>query len=309
MNQTRALIEGAIMASVYAVLFLITLYIPLLSIVSTFFLSIPFTLYTIRNGLKKSYLLVAVAIVLSVLLGSIATIFIPILYGAVGVVLGYLIKKKKSAFALLLGATLAYISNLLLTYIISIMLLDVNIVDGVLKQINELISNTERIGKTFGTDVSEAIDQLQNLLEVITYIIPALIVLVAVFSAFISIFVTNLILKRFKIEVPDWRPFREWSFPKSIIWYYLATMLIMFTDPEQGSGLYIATVNLYMILETVMVIQGFSFIYFYFWVKKKGKTIPVLVTIGAFLVPIGFYVVRILGIIDIGFDLKKRIKA
>jgi uncharacterized protein YybS (DUF2232 family) len=135
-----------------------------------------------------------------------------------------------------------------------------------------------------------------------------LFVILSVVFALASIFVTNLIMKRFRVEVPHWEPFRNWSFPKSIIWYYLATILLYMTNPEQGSALYIVTMNLYIVLEIVLAIQGLAFIYFYFWVKKKGKTIPVLVTISLFIIPVGLHVVRILGIIDLGFDLRKRIK-
>ncbi|MGM7703267.1 YybS family protein [Pseudalkalibacillus sp. Hm43] len=309
MNRTRALTEGAILASVYAVLFLITLYIPVLSIVTLFLLSLPFILYTVRHGFKKSLLFFATTLVLSVIVGSLAAINVPILFGSVGIVLGHLYRKKSGMFAVLLGATLTYLVNFVLIYVMSIILLDINLATQLKESLEESIRLTEEVGGMLGGDVEQTVGQLRELLSIVPYILPALIVILSVFFAFLTVVVSNLFLKRFKIEIPDWKPFRYWSFPKSIIWYYLAVILLFLTNPEEGSALYIITMNLYLVLEIVLVIQGLAFIYFYFWKKNKGKTIPVLITISLFIIPVGFYVIRILGIIDLGFDLRNRIKA
>lgn len=309
MNRTRALTEGAILASLYAVLFLITLYIPILSTFTVFLLSLPFIIYTVRHGFKKSLLLVATTIVLSVILGSLASINVPILFGSVGIVLGHLYRKKSSTFTLLIGATLAYLANFILIYVVSILFLDINLSTLTKESIEETIRMTESISGVIGGDVEDAVEQLESLLKIIPYLLPALFIILSVIFAFITIVVSNLFLKRLKVDLPEWKPFRYWSFPKSIIWYYLATILIYLTDPEQGSALFIVTMNLYLVLEIILAVQGLAFIYFYFWKKNKGKTIPVLITISLFIIPIGFYVVRILGIIDLGFDLRNRIKA
>ncbi|WP_221567494.1 YybS family protein [Alkalihalobacillus sp. TS-13] len=308
MNRTRALTEGAILASLYAVLFLITLFIPVLSLFTIFLLSLPYAVYTVRHGLKKSLVFVLTTMVLTIILGTVTAINVPILFGSVGVVMGHLYRKKISAFGLLAGAALTYLANFILIYVVTILLLEINLIDTMKQSIEETIALTEKFSGVMGGDAEATIQQLRELVEIVPYLIPALFVILSVVFALASIFVTNLIMKRFKVEVPHWEPFRNWSFPKSIIWYYLATILLYMMNPEQGSALYIVTMNLYIVLELVLAIQGLTFIYFYFWVKKKGKTIPVLVTISLFIIPVGLHVVRILGIIDLGFDLRKRIK-
>lgn len=57
MKQTKALVEGAIMMSIFAVMMLFYLYVPLLSIIFFLAAPIPIILYTIRHGLKKELLL------------------------------------------------------------------------------------------------------------------------------------------------------------------------------------------------------------------------------------------------------------
>ncbi|MDI6649288.1 DUF2232 domain-containing protein, partial [Bacillus altitudinis] len=69
--QTKALVEGAIMISIFAVMKLFYLYVPLLSIIFFMAAPIPIILYTIRNGLKKGIAAGAIGIVISFLIGYI----------------------------------------------------------------------------------------------------------------------------------------------------------------------------------------------------------------------------------------------
>ncbi|MDG2702984.1 DUF2232 domain-containing protein, partial [Vibrio parahaemolyticus] len=63
MKQTKALVEGAIMISIFAVMTLFYLYVPLLSIIFFMAAPIPIILYTIRHGLKKGIAAGAIGIV------------------------------------------------------------------------------------------------------------------------------------------------------------------------------------------------------------------------------------------------------
>ncbi|MEC2164653.1 DUF2232 domain-containing protein, partial [Bacillus velezensis] len=52
MKNTRALIEGAILISIFAIISLLVVYLPLLGAILLFALPLPIILYTIRHGLK-----------------------------------------------------------------------------------------------------------------------------------------------------------------------------------------------------------------------------------------------------------------
>jgi uncharacterized protein YybS (DUF2232 family) len=242
------------------------------------------------------------------LIGGLYALPLMIVSASVGVVLGLLYQKKKTFFAILLGGSLTYLINFVLFYITSIMFFSLDPMDIVKESFNQSLNLTEQFSKYLGQDPTTQIKQLEEALQMIIYVIPTALVIASCLFALITQVVTNAVLKRFKYEVPNWVPFREWTLPKSFIWYYLGTILLMMTKPEVGSGLYIAVWNLFFILEFTLFIQGISFIFFYFWKKGKSRAIPILITIFSILIPILLYAVRFLGIIDLGFNLRKRMK-
>lgn len=103
-------------------------------------------------------------------------------------------------------------------------------------------------------------------------------------------------------------PFREWKLPQSIVWYYLIVIVLGMMNLEKGSLPYLAVINLSALLQLLLIIQGLSFVYYFF--HKKGFSIgfPITITVFTIFIPYLLQLVRILGIIDLGFALRGRIK-
>lgn len=308
MKKSRVLAEGAVITAVYAVLLLITIYVPLLSMITILVLTVPFTLFIIRHGLKSSYAFLGVSVILTLLIGGLYALPLIIATGSVGVVLGILYRKKKSFFAILLGGSLTYLINFVLFYIFSIVFFQLDPMDIVKDSFDQSLNMTEQLYQYMGQDPSKEIKRIEETLQIIVYLIPTALVIGSCLFAAVTQLITSAVLKRFKYDVAVWVPFREWMLPKSFLWYYLGTIILMMTNPKVGSGLFIAVWNLFYILEFTLLIQGISFIFYFFWKKGKPKTVPILITIFSFLIPILLYPVRFLGIIDLGFDLRKRMK-
>ncbi|KAB8136838.1 DUF2232 domain-containing protein [Gracilibacillus oryzae] len=67
-------------------------------------------------------------------------------------------------------------------------------------------------------------------------------------------------------------------------------------------------VNVSHLAGILLILQGLSFIFHYSYVKTKSKAVPIVsILIVVFFPIMGLYLARILGIIDLGFELKKRI--
>ena len=79
----------------------------------------------------------------------------------------------------------------------------------------------------------------------------------------------------------------------------------MFANPEEGTYLFTAIVNLTYILSFFMVLQGLTFLFYYFDKNGIDKAFAITIVIVSFLIPIFLYIIGILGIIDLGFDLRK----
>jgi uncharacterized protein YybS (DUF2232 family) len=82
----------------------------------------------------------------------------------------------------------------------------------------------------------------------------------------------------------------------------------MFFNPEEGTYLYTAIINLTYILQFLMIFQGYTFLFSFFHHNGLSKSVSVIIAIVTFLIPIFLYIIGILGIIDLGFDLRKKFK-
>jgi uncharacterized protein YybS (DUF2232 family) len=80
----------------------------------------------------------------------------------------------------------------------------------------------------------------------------------------------------------------------------------MVVHPQTGTYLSTALINLSYILQLFMFFQGLSFIFYYFHQRGASKSLPIIIVVVSFVMPILLYIIGILGIIDLGFGLRKR---
>jgi uncharacterized protein YybS (DUF2232 family) len=309
LEKTKALTEGAIMLALYMVLFLMTLYIPFLGGLTLFILSLPFVVYTARKGWKSGLFLFAASIILTLLFGSIMAVPTTILFGLSGIVIGYLYKRNRSRFEILSIGSIAFILNLLLVYVIITTIFQINPLEEAQKAAGESIKITREMMEGLGQTIDEQqLEQLEEAFELVPLLIPTVIVFVGLSLAFITQLVSTTILRRLGFQVEKWPPFRTIQLPKSLIWYYLLSMIAMLFPLEKDSMTFLAVFNLFHVLQLLMVFQGLSFIFFYCYHKNLSKGIPITILVLSFLLPFLLYIVRIIGIIDLGFDLRKRVE-
>jgi uncharacterized protein YybS (DUF2232 family) len=76
--------------------------------------------------------------------------------------------------------------------------------------------------------------------------------------------------------------------------------------PVEGTYLYSVIVNLTYILQMFMFFQGLTFIFYFFYQRGMPKSIPLIIFLFSLTSPNFLYIIGILGIIDLGFDLRRR---
>ncbi|MBY6037541.1 YybS family protein [Fictibacillus nanhaiensis] len=311
MRNTKVLVEGAVVSGIYTLLFLISMYIPFFSLVSFFVLPLPFIIYLYRHNLQAGLLLWAVTFGVSLAFAGINGIIVTLFSGLTGIVMGELYRRKKSAFAVLLGGSLAGIINMLATIVVAQIVMGFNFVTELKKQFQIAIEKAEEFYTTTGQDPSQ-IERFKEQAELIPMMLPTYIIGGAVILAFVTHLAARMLMKRLKFDTPSFPPFREWNLPKSFLWYYIVAIVLTFSTPEKGTALYTVTINLYMILSFALIIQGFTVIFYYAWIKNWKRKRIILLVILLFLLnsflPIPLEVVKFLGIIDLGFMIKKRLK-
>ncbi|WAA09549.1 YybS family protein [Fervidibacillus albus] len=307
--KTKKITEGAVMIAIYAVMLLIFLYIPLLGTIFTFVLPIPFIYFTAKYGWKDGLVFFIGAAIISFIVGNIYTFPATFLMGLTGLVFGIGIQKRIGQFNTYILATLTFVINIILFYFLSALLFEVNyfqeLIQMVEQSIDEMLVTLEAFGQEIPVDVKE---QLYNFPTLITTILPYLLIMSSGIYVLITQAISFPILKKFGMTLPKAKPFRELSMPKQFVWYLLILVLFsMFVPADQGSFINTVIVNLLYITQTLFTIQGITFLFYFAHEKKMHKAIPAIVAIFVVLNPLLNPLLIILGIIDVGFELRKRI--
>lgn len=307
MNSIRSITEGAIVTALYFVLLLAILLLPIVGVLFIFLLPLPFIIYVTRHTLKKGLLLLTVALSISYMIDSIAVLPITFIFGTAGLVMGAMYSLRKSAYDVLISGSLSFLLNFVLLYVITNVFFNVNFVDNLKKMMYESLKTAEKMVTAFG-ESTDQFELMYQSLEMVSYIVPSALAITSVVLAFVTQLFVNQFLKWFKYDFKPFPPLRKWSFPKSILWYYLIVTIIFMIGVEEGTIFFTMIVNLIIVLEVIIAVQGFSFIFFYFFRKGKSAAFPIVIVIVCLLMPFLLYIIRILGIIDLGFDLRKRMK-
>src|SRR5699024_12380613 len=104
----------------------------------------------------------------------------------------------------------------------------------------------------------------------ITYFIPADLSLAAILLSFISKWISYKVMNRLDDQSLRFPTFRTMKMPVSIVWIYFFALIVTFFDLDSDSLLLIASENVRMVAGMLMMIQGFSFIFFFSHHKKMS---------------------------------------
>lgn len=310
MKNVHKLTEGALFLAIFAVLLLMTIYIPILGVVVNLFLALPFIMFAAKNDRKSSFVFLIGALLISLIVGTVLAIPLAVSYGLTGIVIGDFIREKKNRLSGYIAGALVFLLTLVAQYGISVAFFGMDIIGESTQMLEESIDQAFSMMGALGQAPDPVlVEQFETSIRMIQVLIPSMFVMVSFMIVLIVELVSFPIVQRFGIDAPKWKPFRELNLPRSLLWYYLLVLLatLMF-NPEEGTYWYAAVINLSFILQFFMILQGLSLIYFFSYLKKWPKYLPIMITVFTFIFPFLLYIVRILGIIDLGFDIRKRIE-
>lgn len=308
MNQSKQITDGAIFTAIYIILILLIIFIPFLSTFVLFLIPVPFIIYTSMHGYKPAVVMVLAAFLLTSIVATLISIPLTLLATFGGITIGHAIYKGKDAYTTLAFGTMGFIISLVGIFILTELVFSVHIYS----EIDALIAESLETSKSLLQNLPNSIDtdETFKLVEEQMYgfkdLIPGLVILLALAMSFISQWAGYKVLNRIKGKKLYFSKFADFNFPISLIWVYLITIILSFINLDQGSTLYLAYVNAELICVTFLFIQGLSFLFFYFNHKKINRVVPIILTVISFLIPLFMYIIRIIGIIDLGFSLKKQ---
>lgn len=311
MKNIHKLTEGAIILAVFSVLLLLTIFVPIVGIATNLFLALPFMLFAAKNDGKSTLVFLVSAILISFIVGNILALPLALTFGSAGAMMGYLIYKQKSRTTIFLAGSFAVLINVVLQYVFSIVFFQIDFIQesiNILQQsMNQSFKTLQAMGQVEGLDKIK--EQFDSGMKMMKFLIPSLFLMASFFLVFLIQLVSIPIIKRFGVKVGGWRKVSEISLPKSFLWYYLFTMLAtMIMQPEEGTYWFWALINLSYMLQFMMIFQGITFIFFFSEKKGAPKALPIIITIFSLALPFLLSIVRILGIIDLGFGLRNQME-
>ncbi|MDA1610402.1 YybS family protein [Bacillus cereus] len=310
MKNTKFITEGAALLAIYAMLLLISMYVPILGAVVTFALPLPFILLTIRYKLSSAFVIFTAALFITVIVSQPMNLVKTTMFGLIGIVLGYMYKKQKKPVEILMAGTLAYLIGIMLIYVASIKFFNIDLMKQMQNMFNESMTQSEKIVTAAGMPISKEQKELfVQMNDILQTVFPSILVMVSVFLSWITVIISGSALRKLKHDVIPWPKFKDIQLPKSIVWYYVIFILLStFIKVEPTSYLHMVFSNLYVIFTLLLVLQGLTFIAFLAHSKGFTKGVPIISFIACMFIPMLFPLVTILGIIDLGISLRSKIE-
>lgn len=336
---TRGLTEGALLAALVAVLAGAARYLPLVAVISPFVCPLPLALLVIRQGIRIALLASLVAALLAtVLAGPLVGAVLLITFAPLGIALGLGVRQRRSAQAIVLISSAVAVCSLLINIQLTLVLAGVHpytlMVQDMQRGLQEGMVLYSHLGYSH-----EQIEQLagpfQQSLEILPKLVPLMIVLGGLTSAWLNYEVGRLVLRKLGQNLPALPPMSTWRVPMVFIWFLLLGVVltwaarltlaplglsaqtlrmlprddlaaILRTATSRYPGVELLALNLSFLTQLVFSFQGFLV----GWVLMEKYGLPRwyrwgIIGFGLVAQAIGL-IVYLLGLADAAFNLRRR---
>lgn len=311
MNQSKQTTDGALLLACFLILLLIMIFIPFISLVGFFLIPVPFILYAAKYNWKPSLVMFGAALLLSMLFIPFISLPLSVYSGIGGIMIGVAIHQNLSPYETLARGTLGYAFGLLFVYLFAQLFLNVNLTHEFNLLIEESLEMSMSMLQSFGFDLQQ-LEEAQILMEDsfanILKLAPVILVVISMVIGLVSQWLGYKIINRIEQKKYHFPAFRTFKLPLTIIWFYIAALLVVLFDNSSDSTISMIANNVYTMIGLLIAIQGLSFIFFYVHFKKRSKALPITaIVLTIFLPPVLFSLFKIIGVIDLGFGLKKNL--
>lgn len=288
------------MLAIYMVFFV--LYnIGVLPTIMSILLPIPLIIYSVATQKIRDVIwLLLGCFVGTFLMGSIYGLVTTLNYGVIGAVIGIGIIKKWPYWQRLLNAAIvSVISFPITTYVLT----GLNVQESMKQVIDELFAMMESMTQMLPESSVEVLNHFQNMMSMMmTTLLPTILILVGLMSAFLSDKVATLVLRRMNFEVPKGEDIQEFQLgSKLAIILLVSQILVSFITNHTLSVILLNTV---MLLNTLFLFQGAIVMMAYFK-SRNQKGIGIVLLVFSLMSSLSMFI-SVLGISDALFNYRER---
>ncbi len=307
---TRALVEGALLASVAVILALAGVYLPLLGPFVTFTWPVPIIVIHLRRGLRLALLTLAVTgAIVAMAVGLLQAVGIVATFGLLGIAFGEAFSRRLSpTMTLLVGAAASLVSTLV-TLGLVILLFRQNPLALFGRLLEESFTQAIALYERFGIGQAQLemiVAMREQVSVILSTLFPSLLVGAAVLSAALNYWVARLVLARLGHPTEPFPAFRAWRLPRALALVYvvsigllLAPRWLPWPGPEAvgSNGLVIAN--------WAFLVQGMAVGYFYLERWRVARALRIFLLGYAAFVPLLMQLLVLTGLVDLFFDLRR----
>lgn len=311
MNDTKRITEGALMTGVYLLLLLVIIFTPsIIGAILLFALPVPFIFYSYRYNWKPGVLVLIASLIFTALFATVFSLPATMFAGIGGIFLGSSLHKKRAPYETWAVGSVGFSIGLLSVYLSTQLLFGMNWSEEIRNSLTQAFNLTESMfGSFLSGENQEQLDVLRESIDMLPDLIPSALVTVGIMLAFVAQWLSYKVINRLERKNYRFPAFDQLKLPTAILWYYFIALILNYIVSAEDGVLYLAVINVFVLTGFLLVIQGFSFIFYYAKKKKWSMAIPIVIVVFSLLFPqLLLYLVRILGIIDLGFSLRERIQ-
>ncbi|MBC2398985.1 uncharacterized protein YybS (DUF2232 family) [Clostridium tetanomorphum] len=312
---TRATVEAGLITALIVVMALMNVYIPIFSTLGRFILPIPVAVLFLRHNFKVTLAaVVASGIFVGMLYSPLSGLTSTIMFGITGITLGYCIKKNSEFSIMLILLSIASLIGTVIDFSVYIKLISGSSLKAFIGEMLKIMEESANAAIEFYTKMGVSNEQLKPILDIlkifnvdyILKVVPAILIMGSLVSAYLTYIVTKLILKKLGYNIKEAPKFTHIHINVKIgailsIFLLLGVLLIR-QNVEVGE--YLAGSS-QLLLQYAFFIDGLSVALYY--LKDRYKMSKGVITLIIFLTMFSqlSIVYFILGLADLIIDFRK----
>ncbi|ADL08963.1 YybS family protein [Thermosediminibacter oceani] len=306
---TKAVVEGALLSAITIILSLFSMYVPALGIFLDLVLPVPVIILGMRQGLRITVLSVLVTgLVTAMFSGPLKALAVMLGFGLIGIGMGWALRKNYPPFRVFgVGAVASLASNVAL-FLISLMIMGINPFLQEIAAYKEGLSAAADLYNRMGVDpetVKTVVGMYEKMLDLMPLLIPAILVLASITSAFLSYQISRVVLRRLGYKIEDFPPFWQWRLPVFTVFLLLLGQLAVLLEAYWPVGILKQLgLNLQMIFTFAFFVQGLSILSFYLGRYNVAKPVRALIVLFVFTNPFFAQLIFLAGMVDTVFNFR-----
>jgi len=288
--------------SLLSLIMLIMFAIPGLNVLAMLFIFVPNTvLYTVVNRKVFIGCIATVWLLAALLVDPAAMLFLGIVSLIPSIVLGEMYLRKMPSTKIVPYVT----AIVLLLFMISLMLLERLFSLSLINQFKTLLQTQyELLGKRSMLSSAFTPEMVESMVSTMLNLVPLAMGMMALFIVICSHYVARRIGAKYGVEVKAFPQAKDWNIPRKFIFIYFVFYFIELMIDVTNSGFFtIAVLNIVPALSFAFTVQAIGLFFYLADHYKWPKIVPILIAFPILIIPL----FSIVGIIDIAFNLRKRI--